>query len=727
MTQQEFQQRYQYNTTTDRLGEGGFGKVFKAYDTYLDRWVAIKIAPVLPHLESVRLKKEVELISKLPAHPNIARYEECYTFKSFDGEYDFGILQYYEEGNLNQLLKKITLTYQQKEHLLTQILSGIDFLHNNGIIHRDLKPQNILIVKRGDSYIPKITDFGISKKLDINKSSVFSNSIAGAGTLAYASPEQLAERTIRKNADLWSLGVIAFQVLTNELPFNTGEHGNTSEAGRQELFRQINSGTLPWAINLIKEPWQSLILKCLVTDTEKRVRNCAACVAILKGESNADDDTFIEPTPPEPKPEPEPKPQPTPRNLKPLWFGLGGAVFMVLLFFLLKGTKDNGLTVTQQTEVAADSIVVAWESEIVPEKEDKDTEKISLPVLSALTITNITENSATVTGSITNTGNGTITERGVCYGTSKTPTIQKNSLLRATGTGNKISLSLPDLREGATYYARAYAINEEGVAYSKERSFTTTKPQVAQATTPANTTSTQQVTTSTPVQEQTTPAINIEMVYVAGGTFTMGCTYEQGDDCDNDEKPAHQVTLSSFNIGKYEVTQAQWKQVMGSNPSSFKGDNLPVENVSWNDVQEFIRKLNALTGKRYRLPTEAEWEFAARGGNQSRGYKYSGSNTIGNVAWYYDNSGSKTHPVGTKSANELGIYDMSGNVWEWCSDWYGAYSSSAQTNPKGPTTGSGRVFRGGSWDNNAGGCRVSDRRYLTPGYSYYVLGIRLTL
>jgi formylglycine-generating enzyme required for sulfatase activity len=220
-------------------------------------------------------------------------------------------------------------------------------------------------------------------------------------------------------------------------------------------------------------------------------------------------------------------------------------------------------------------------------------------------------------------------------------------------------------------------------------------------------------------------AMKIEMVYVPGGTFTRGCTSEQGSDCWGSEKPAHQVTLSSFYVGKYEVTQAQWKAVMGSNPSNFRGDNLPVEKVSWDDVQEFIRKLNAQTGKRYRLPTEAEWEYAARGGNKSRNYKYSGSNTLGNVAWYDDNSGSATHPVGQKSPNELGIYDMSGNVREWCSDWYGAYPASAQSNPTGASSGSDRVYRGGSWYYNAGSCRVAFRNNDSPGSSYYYHGFRL--
>ncbi len=221
--------------------------------------------------------------------------------------------------------------------------------------------------------------------------------------------------------------------------------------------------------------------------------------------------------------------------------------------------------------------------------------------------------------------------------------------------------------------------------------------------------------------------VSFEMVEVRGATFRMGATSEQGSDAWDDEKPVHSVTLSGYYIGKTEVTQALWKAVMGSNPSRFKGDNMPVECVSWDDCQEFIRKLNSLTSQNFRLPTEAEWEFACRGGNNSRGYKYSGSNYIDNVAWYDGISGDKTHPVATKLPNELGIYDMTGNVWEWCSDWNGKYSSGAQTNPKGPYDGSNRVVRGGSWYSNARFCRSSGRSFDGPGDLRVFLGLRLSL
>jgi formylglycine-generating enzyme required for sulfatase activity len=217
------------------------------------------------------------------------------------------------------------------------------------------------------------------------------------------------------------------------------------------------------------------------------------------------------------------------------------------------------------------------------------------------------------------------------------------------------------------------------------------------------------------------------MEFVRGGTFEMGGTPEQGSDCYDNEKPVHDVTVSDFYIGKYPVTQRLWAQVMGENPSKFLGDDLPVENVSWNDVQEFIAKLNRQTGKKYRLPTEAEWEYAVRGGNRGKGYKYAGSDNIGDVAWYKGNSDYKPRPVGTKQPNELGIYDMSGNVWEWVNDWYGGYAAEAQGNPEGPSAGSHRVHRGGSCYSAARHCRVSLRYGHGPGHRDGDLGFRLAV
>lgn len=228
----------------------------------------------------------------------------------------------------------------------------------------------------------------------------------------------------------------------------------------------------------------------------------------------------------------------------------------------------------------------------------------------------------------------------------------------------------------------------------------------------------------TAIKTFTVNGVTFNMIGVKKGTFNMGST------TNSDEKPVHSVTLTkSYYIGETEVTQELYKAVMGTNPSYHTGNQRPVEKVSWNDCQTFITKLNELTGQTFRLPTEAEWEFAARGGNESKGYTYSGSNTIGNVACYSGNYSSGHNVVKTKAPNELGIYDMSGNVWEWCQDWYSSsyYSSSPSTDPTGPTSGSSRVYRGGSWVYNASYCRVAYRNGDSPSCAYDILGFRLAL
>ena len=222
--------------------------------------------------------------------------------------------------------------------------------------------------------------------------------------------------------------------------------------------------------------------------------------------------------------------------------------------------------------------------------------------------------------------------------------------------------------------------------------------------------------------------VSLEMIKVEAGTFIMGCTSEQGGDCNSDESPCHRVTISSdFYIGKYEVTQDLWEEVMGTNPSEYKGSDRPVERVSWNDCMAFCDELRRMTGKHFRLPTEAEWEYAARGGNKTTNAKYSGSASVDKVAWYGGNSVNQTHPVGKLRANELGIYDMSGNVWEWCSDWCGSYGSGSQTDPYGASSGQSRVLRGGCWCSGAGACRVSYRDRISPSFRSYYFGFRVVL
>ena len=232
----------------------------------------------------------------------------------------------------------------------------------------------------------------------------------------------------------------------------------------------------------------------------------------------------------------------------------------------------------------------------------------------------------------------------------------------------------------------------------------------------------------------TVEGVQFTMVYVEGGDFNMGAqrlkdTKPNYDvDAEGGESPVHNVIISNYYIGETEITQELWLAVMGKSQSRFFGNpQNPAERVSWEDAKEFITRLNAKTGKTFRLPTEAEWEYAARGGNKSQGYKYSGSDNIDDVAWNYENSSSKTYPVKTKKPNELGIYDMSGNVEEWCNDWSDNYKGRAQENPQGPKSGQYRTLRGGSYDAKAQNCRVSYRTCHYPSTRAINFGFRLVM
>ena len=267
------------------------------------------------------------------------------------------------------------------------------------------------------------------------------------------------------------------------------------------------------------------------------------------------------------------------------------------------------------------------------------------------------------------------------------------------------------LNNANTYSESAYDVNGDGTVTAAD---ITALYDVMLNGEPSNTT------------EYTVNGVTFAMVNVEGGTFTMGANAGDTNASDN-ENPAHQVTVGAFAMGQTEVTQALWQAVMGTNPSHFVDANKPVEKVSWDDCQEFIAKLNEMTGKNFRLPTESEWEFAARGGNKSNNNLYAGSNDIAQVAWYDDNSGDISQIVATKAANELGLFDMTGNVWEWCSDWFGDYSADEQTNPAGPATGEETLLRGGIWCSSAKKCRNSKRFGAAPDFADDDMGLRLAM
>lgn len=613
MTQQEFFTRYTYNTRTDKLGGGAFGTVYKAYDNVLDKYVAIKISEVKTiGGKEFSLMDEFNAIKGLSDHTNIAKYEQLFSFDQPNGVFDFAIIQYYPDGNLKDLIKNEKLTQTEKEKIAKQILEGLSFLHHHKVVHRDMKPSNILIHKReGKNYIPKIADFGLSKKADPNAKSRFTNSFGG-GTLEYSSPEQLRGQNLRFNTDLWAWAVIVYELFTEKPLFQPKNNNTASAENEKEIFEQILNKDISSSLKDIPTNWSNALLASLDRNPETRVKTANEIFDILKNSKTISD---------------------------------------------IESKEDDTKVFEKETE------------EKLKQKENEtkvlDKKEETKPIL---------EDKTQILG-------GKVSQQSELQSSGQAASRQSSQ--RPTPKADSrpiiyIVIATMGLVLGFVIWNSNKA--EEAV--------------------------------EAPGVSTTIDKINIEMIAVEGGTFTMGCTSEQSSNCFDGDSPTHQVTVSSFNIGKYEVTQAQWRAVMGNNPSHYC-DNCPVEIVSWDDIKEFLKKLNEKTGKTYRLPTEAEWEFAARGGNKSQGFKYAGSNDIETVAWYDSNS-TNTKPVGKKSPNELGLFDMSGNVWEWCSDWYGVYSSSAQTNPQGPTSGSHRVLRGGCWGSLAVHCRVAYRDYFHP-------------
>lgn len=349
------------------------------------------------------------------------------------------------------------------------------------------------------------------------------------------------------------------------------------------------------------------------------------------------------------------------------------------------------------------------------------TQEVIIPMLSDVTMGIVSNTFAELEATVTSLGNGTLYDAGFVYSTNRYPTLDDQMI--SCGKNTNLNTTAQGLSPETKYYVRAYATNEKGIAYSAEKTFTTAKTVVNPYTT---------ITVETSYG-----SIQFDMAKIDGGTFTMGAqstSYSQinyDKDADSDEQPTHSVTLSSYYMGKTPVTQRLWYVIMGSYPDISntygRGDDYPIYNVTYTQCEQFITKLNSLTNKKFRMPTEAEWEFAARGGNNNNKYKYSGSNTIGVVAWYGSNAGGKTHPVAQKEANEVNLYDMSGNVWEWCSDWYGNYSVTAQTNPKGTSSGPGKVIRGGGYDDLPTECRVSVRSNAPASNSFTTLGFRLVM
>lgn len=342
--------------------------------------------------------------------------------------------------------------------------------------------------------------------------------------------------------------------------------------------------------------------------------------------------------------------------------------------------------------------------------------ELESPTVVTKEIVSVTDSSAVVVCSVTDDGGSEVTSRGICWSTSSNPTIDNADVLTSgSGTGD-YEINISNLEAETNYYVKAYAVNSEGISYGEEKSFTTLVKEDVFAD-----------------KIITVNGVSFTMKAVEGGSFYMGAQNTDPSAPNYDEEawdretPVHSVTLSDYYIGETEVTQELWQAVMGYNPSHFVDGKNPVEQVTWYSCQNFITEINLLTGMNFRLLTEAEWEYAARGGNKSEGYIYSGSDNLEDVAWFADNSAGKTHEVKTKIPNELGIYDMCGNVLEWCQDIYGEYSSEPQTDPKGALSGSDCVIRGSGCRSSVSYCRLPVRCYLMPAGVSFSIGFRLAM
>ncbi len=342
--------------------------------------------------------------------------------------------------------------------------------------------------------------------------------------------------------------------------------------------------------------------------------------------------------------------------------------------------------------------------------------ELEKPTVVTREIVSIADSAATVACSVTDDGGSEITSRGVCWSTSVNPTIEKDNVVESGSGIGDYEVVMLNLEPETDYYVKAFAVNSEGVSYGEEKSFTTLIKENVFAD-----------------KIITVNGVTFTMKAVEGGTFAMGAQSTDPDGANYDaeawdrEAPVHSVTLSDYYIGETEVTQELWQAVMGYNPSHFVGDKNPVEQVTWYECQNFITQINLLTGMNFRLLTEAEWEYAAKGGNKSEGYVYSGSDNLEDVAWFADNSNSKTHEVMTKIPNELGIYDMCGNVLEWCQDIYGDYSGDDQINPIGALSGGDCVIRSSGCRSAASYCRLPVRCYLMPAGVSLNIGFRLAM
>ncbi|KAA0265746.1 MAG: hypothetical protein EDM75_01850, partial [Chlorobiota bacterium] len=596
-------------------------------------------------------------------------------------------MEFVDGQSLDYKIRKISgpIPFIHARDLMIKMLEGFSHAHNAGVIHRDIKPANILISDTGDL---KITDFGISK---ITSGEDRTTANIKLGTLCYMSPEQLLTADVDEKSDIYSLGMTFYEMLAGTIPFTREVRENPGS-----LTLRI-SNSEPFPLPTVYYPHipvriVEIVMRMLEKDVNKRY---ASLQEVLKELSQFDlsapERTVME-------------------------------EYEKTVAFDPTILKEGKRSDSESSSNSSPSSATGKEKKLKEMTWEEKQEKARL--LEAQFREKIRLEEEERQRKIEEENRRREGERiRAEEERQRLEAEERAERERITKEKEKYRLELEEKQELQDAKLMKIATITIVLLTAVALLFLGYKLiniqiKIAEATsTTANTTFNE------------VPTVLPEMVSIEGGTFTMGST-----DGNSDEKPMHQVTVSSFMMSKTEVTQSLWESVMGSNPSNFKWNERPVESVSWYDAVEFCNKLSEkeglqkaysgsgeniscdFTANGYRLPTEAEWVYAARGGNKSRGYKYAGSNDLDAVGWYGNNSGSETKESSKKQPNELGIFDMSGNVWEWCWDWYDQnyYSSTNQTDPRGPNSSSNRVLRGGSWYDDAEYCRVARRSSSAP-------------
>ena len=702
----------------EELGFGNVGAVYRVKDLLMHgQEKALKV--ILPSL--IRGKEARERFIAGAQLTQSLRHDAIVSV--FDIREDLGkdifffTMEFLEGENLAAYLelKGERLKFDEACDIVLQICEALSYAHEKGVIHRDIKPQNIFILSGGRV---KILDFGFAKLLSPGR---LACSSMGLGTAYYMAPEQSMGKEVDARTDIFSLGAVFYQMLAGQVPM-----------GIFQLPSAINS-EIPASINPV-------ITKCLNQNPEDRYHDAASLAEDIKKVQKGVKPVVKERVSKKKK-EDESKKERKGNGKKRLATIITVVVLLVISgIYLLKTANDKpGIPLISDSEQSnetpeiAESLMSETDISSVlsrsPKKEEissnSEDERLNAapeiikPVMHEAEISSKPQKEEEIALLLLEAEERIRVKK---YTSPKSDNafdilseilkkdpdnVQAKNMIneikdKYVGLGKR-AFNNGDYNKAEIYYEKALFVLPE----NKDAKIGLKSVKAIN-------------------KEEDKKRIKFagEMVFVKGGCYQMGDIFGDGE---SDEKPVHEVCVDDFYIGMYEVTQGQWNAIMGSNPSYFRncGNNCPVENISYNDIQNFMKKLRQRTKSNYRLPTEAEWEYACR--SRGRKEKYSGGGNAGGVAWYNANSGSRTHLVGQKNANGPGIHDMSGNVWEWVADWYNKdfYLNSTKNNPAGLDSGTYRVKRGGSWSFASDSLRCSYRVFSPPDYRYEGDGFRL--